>query len=98
VRRESMRHDTCFRVASGVESIVLGDVPLLGQLRAAYATAQAHQTTGPLLNRLCQCRTPHAGKRCASRDRNRERRGFDGCGPPSSSPRDTQVAWRCGAS
>ena len=37
------------RVASGVESIVLGDVQLLGQLRAAYATAQAHQTTGLLL-------------------------------------------------
>jgi Glutamyl-tRNAGlu reductase, N-terminal domain len=33
-----------------------------GQLGAAYATAQAHQTTGPLLNRLCQAAL-HAGKR-----------------------------------
>jgi glutamyl-tRNA reductase len=57
---DAARH--LLRVASGVESIVLGDVQLLGQLRAAYATAQAHQTTGPLLNRLCQAAL-HAGKR-----------------------------------
>jgi glutamyl-tRNA reductase len=57
---DAARH--LLRVASGVESIVLGDVQLLGQLRTAYATAQAQQTTGPLLNRLCQAAL-HAGKR-----------------------------------
>jgi glutamyl-tRNA reductase len=57
---DAARH--LLRVASGVESIVLGDVQLLGQLRTAYATAQAQKTTGPLFNRLCQAAL-HAGKR-----------------------------------
>ena len=57
---DAARH--LLRVAGGVESIVLGDVQLLGQLRGAYAAAQAQQTTGPLLNKLCQAAL-HAGKR-----------------------------------
>jgi glutamyl-tRNA reductase len=57
---DAARH--LLRVASGLESIVLGDVQLLGQLRAAYAAAQAQHTTGPLLNKLCQTAL-HAGKR-----------------------------------
>jgi threonine dehydrogenase-like Zn-dependent dehydrogenase len=58
----SGRGTTLLRVAGGVESIILGDVQLLGQLRTAYATAQAQQTMGQLLNRLCQAAL-HAGRR-----------------------------------
>ena len=57
---DAARH--LLRVAGGIESIVLGDVQLVGQLRTAYATARAQSTTGPLLNRLCQAAL-HAGKR-----------------------------------
>jgi glutamyl-tRNA reductase len=49
---DAARH--LFRVAAGVESVVLGDVQLLGQLRSAYAKARALNTTGPLLNKVCQ--------------------------------------------
>ena len=57
---DAARH--LLRVAAGLESIVVGDVQLLGQLRTAYAIARAEHTTGPLLNRLCQTAL-HAGKR-----------------------------------
>ena len=49
---DAARH--LLRVAGGIDSVVLGDVQLLGQLRTAYGTAQARRTTGPLLNKLCQ--------------------------------------------
>ncbi len=57
---DAARH--LLRVAGGIESIVLGDVQLVGQLRTAYAAARAQSTAGPLLNRLCQAAL-HAGKR-----------------------------------
>jgi glutamyl-tRNA reductase len=57
---DAARH--LLRVAGGIESIVLGDVQLVGQLRTAYAAARAQSATGPLLNRLCQAAL-HAGKR-----------------------------------
>jgi glutamyl-tRNA reductase len=40
------------RVASGLESAVLGEDQVLAQVRAAYSTACAHRTPGPLLHRL----------------------------------------------
>jgi glutamyl-tRNA reductase len=57
---DAARH--LFRVAAGVESVILGDVQLLGQLRFAYAKARALNCTGPLLNKLCETAL-HAGKR-----------------------------------
>lgn len=41
-----------FRVASGVESQVLGDAQLLGQLREAYQHSLGMQATGSVLHRL----------------------------------------------
>jgi glutamyl-tRNA reductase len=41
-----------FRVASGLESQVLGDNQILGQLRAAYKAAAEAEATGPILHRL----------------------------------------------
>ena len=43
-----------FRVASGLESMVLGEPQVLGQVKKAYETACAHQTVGPVLHRVFQ--------------------------------------------
>ncbi len=41
-----------FRVSSGLESMVLGEAEVLGQVRTALDSATEAGTTGPLLNRL----------------------------------------------
>ena len=43
-----------FRVASGLESVVLGEPQILGQVTDAYSTARRHNTTGKILSRLFQ--------------------------------------------
>jgi len=42
------------KVASGLDSMVLGEPQILGQLKSAYAVAQESQTVGHDLNRLFQ--------------------------------------------
>lgn len=42
------------RVASSLDSMVVGEPQILGQLKAAYRAAQAAGTVGPILNRLLQ--------------------------------------------
>jgi glutamyl-tRNA reductase len=47
---EAVHH--CFRVASSLDSMVLGEPQILGQVKDAFALAQSCQTVGPLLHRL----------------------------------------------
>ena len=41
-----------FAVASGIDSMVLGEAEILGQVREAFQAAQAERTTGPVLSAL----------------------------------------------
>ena len=54
------------RVASGLESQVLGDAQILGQFRRAHANASASGACGPVLHRLFETAL-RAGKRVQSR-------------------------------
>jgi glutamyl-tRNA reductase len=49
---DAVRH--VLRVAAGLESMVLGEPQVLGQVRRAYAAARLAGTSGPILNRLMQ--------------------------------------------
>ncbi|HTY59898.1 MAG TPA: glutamyl-tRNA reductase [Bacteroidota bacterium] len=51
-----------FRVASGVESMVIGDVQILGQIKDGFNLARESGTMGPVMNRLMQAAL-HVGKR-----------------------------------
>ncbi|MBI5020468.1 MAG: glutamyl-tRNA reductase [Ignavibacteriales bacterium] len=54
-----------FGVASGIDSMVLGDVQILNQMKEAFNLSQEHQTTGLLINRLFNTAF-HVGKRSRS--------------------------------
>jgi glutamyl-tRNA reductase len=51
-----------FRVASGVDSMVIGDIQILNQVKEAFALAKDLGAMGPVLNRLMQSAL-HVGKR-----------------------------------
>jgi glutamyl-tRNA reductase len=62
------------RVAAGLDSMVVGEPQILGQLRDAYSTATEHDTAGPLLHELMQ-QSLRVGKRVHAET------GIDRAGP-----------------
>jgi glutamyl-tRNA reductase len=54
VHEETRAVEHAFSVASGLDSMVLGEVQILGQLKDAYRVAQESGSTGPILNKLFQ--------------------------------------------
>lgn len=51
-----------FKVAAGIDSMVIGDIQILNQVKEAFALASEVGTLGPLMNRLMQSAL-HVGKR-----------------------------------
>jgi len=50
--KHAVKH--AFRVASGLDSMVIGEPQILGQMKTAFATAHKNGNTGKILNRLFQ--------------------------------------------
>jgi glutamyl-tRNA reductase len=68
-RDTAVMHHLC-RVAAGLDSLVVGEPQILGQVTAAFAEAQSQKATGPLLTALFQ-----AAIRCGKRARSETRIG-----------------------
>ena len=54
VHEESAAVEHVFRVAAGLDSMMLGEAQILGQLKDAYRAAQEAGSTGPALHKLFQ--------------------------------------------
>ncbi len=60
ISSNAIRH--LFKVASGIDSMVIGDIQILSQIKDDFNIAYEEKAAGPLLHRLLQS-TYHVGKR-----------------------------------
>ena len=60
VSQDAVKH--LFRVAAGVDSMVIGDIQILNQVKEAFRVSTELSAMGPVMNRLMQS-TLHVGKR-----------------------------------
>ncbi|MBM2841065.1 MAG: hemA [Bacteroidetes bacterium] len=60
ISEEAVGH--LFRVAAGVDSMVIGDIQILNQVKEAFQVSTELHALGPVMNRLMQS-TLHVGKR-----------------------------------
>ncbi len=51
-----------FQVAAGIDSLVIGDIQILNQVKEAFTLSREADALGPVMNRLMQS-TLHVGKR-----------------------------------
>lgn len=68
VRYSEAAVEHLFAVASGLDSAVIGEQQVLGQVRRAYAAAESNRTVGRVLHELAQ-RALSVGKRVHSKRR-----------------------------
>ncbi len=61
--RDAVAH--LFAVASGIDSMIVGESEILGQVRSAYLQAAKLNSVGPILHELCKSAI-HVGKRAHS--------------------------------
>jgi glutamyl-tRNA reductase len=60
VSEDAVRH--LFHVAAGIDSMVIGDIQILNQVKEAFQVSTGLNAMGPVMNRLMQS-TLHVGKR-----------------------------------
>ena len=64
-----------FRVAASLDSMVIGEPQILGQIKSAYASAKAHGAVSGYLEAILYLSLQRR-QTCAHRDRNRRERGL----------------------